>query len=505
MKKEHFLFLIAILLLILIIGSSCLKSGEKNETPVYDSIDSDSVNDITLVLSKLAIDTKINEIPDEAFMAAKTAMLDALGCAFGGHDASGVDAILSLSKDRGGKGESTIWFDGTKIPAPEAAFVNSFMLHALDFDDYHGPSDAHITSVLVPAVLAMGELNNSSGKEILAALILGTEVVGRLGRAYKARRNTIGFLPSSVICGFGATAAACRLHGLSVNETINALGIWYSHASGNRQALFDHSLTKRMQPAIAAKAALNACFLASKGITGPTRIIGKEIASLTQIYGCDPDIVPPTVREIMTDYESWQIEQLHYKIYAACGHSGLAIRTAANLSREYNLKPEDIKEMRLFGAGTDSPFAAVPWYDHPTPQVLAQFCMPYGAASAIRNRRFGAAEISPSRIAEDREVDSLARRTRICTDWSEWIGSRPEERFGIEIDLFDGRTLQGTLDSYRRYFWPEDYDSLKLKFMLNIDFSGFLNELEGEELISAVENLNKNKNIVEFINKWLVF
>lgn len=505
MKKKYFLKLITFIFLISVFGSSCLKSAGKNEHPVSESVDSDSVNDITLVLSKLAIDTKIKEIPDTAFIAAKTAMLDALGCAFGGHEATGVHAVLSLSKDWGGKGESTIWFDGTKVPAPEAAFVNSFMLHALDFDDYHGPSDSHITSVLVPVVLAIGELNNSSGEEILTALVLGTEVVGRLGRAYKARRNTIGFLPSSVIGGFGATAAASRLMGLSVEETVNAMGIWYAQASGNRQALFDHTLTKRMQPAIAARAAINACFMASKGITGPTRIIGKEIASLTQIYGCDPDLKPPTVNEIMTNYESWQIEQLQYKAYACCGYSGRALELASNLSREYNLKPEDIKEIRLFGEGTDSPFAAVPWYDHPTPQVLAQFCMPYAAASAIRNLRYGAAEISPSRIAEDREVDSLARRTRICTDWSEWKGSRPKELFGMEIDLVAGHTLQGTINNHRQYFWPEDYDQLKLKFKRTIDFSGFLDESKGEELISVIENLNECKNIAEFIKKWLVY
>ena len=190
------------------------------------AIDPASVDDITLALSKLAIETEVNDVPAKAYTAAKVAVLDALGCAMAGHNAAGVSAVVKLTKDWGGRAEATIWFDGAKVPGPAATFTNSVQLHALDFDDYHPASDAHITSVLVPTVLAMGEVNDASGKETLAALILGTEVIGRLGRACKARKAHSGFLPTSIIGGFGATAAACRLQGCSVEETVNAMGIW---------------------------------------------------------------------------------------------------------------------------------------------------------------------------------------------------------------------------------------------------------------------------------------
>jgi 2-methylcitrate dehydratase PrpD len=244
-----------------------------------------SVDNVTLALSRLAIETKADDIPDQAYQAAKAAMLDALGCAFAGYDAPGVPAVVELTKHWGGRAEATVWFDGMKVPAPAATFANSVQLHAMDFDDYHGPSDSHVTSVLVPTVLAMGEVHDASGKETLAALILGAEVIGRLGRAYTSRRTQRGFLPTSIIGGFGATAAACRLHGCSVEQTVNAMGIWYAHCSGNRQALFDRTLTKRIQPGIAAQAGVFASYLARTGFTGPKRIIGGQEASLTRIYG----------------------------------------------------------------------------------------------------------------------------------------------------------------------------------------------------------------------------
>ena len=466
-------------------------------------LDPQSTDDITLALARLAVETTADEIPEQAYEAAQAALLDALGCAYAGHDAPGVPIVIQQTTTWGGRPEATVWFDGTKVPAPAAAFANSVQLHALDFDDYHPPSDAHITSVLVPTVLAMGETNKASGKETLAALIVGTEVIGRLGRAYKKRRAHSGFLPTSVIGGFGSTAAACHLHGCSVEQTVNAMGVWYAHCAGNRQALFDRTLTKRIQPGIAAQAGVFATFLAAAGMTGPTRIAGRQGASLTQSYGCRRDAKPPSVAELMTPYATWQIEQLHFKRYACCGVCGRAIEAAKTLAARHKLKPGDIKEIRLFGDDIHSPFGAVAWGNAPLPHVVAQFCVPYAAASAIKNACYGPQEIAPDRIAEDREVDALARRTRMC-EWDQWEGTRPRARTGMQIFLTDGRKFEATCDSFQRYRWPEDRDQLTVKLKKNLAFSKLADEPAAEQLISAVKNLRACRNIAMFVRQQLV-
>ena len=201
------------------------------------AVDPESVDDVTLALSKLAVETKADEISEAAYRAAKVAVLDALGCAMAGYDAPGVPAVVGLAKEWGGREDATLWFHGGKVPGPAATFANSVQVHALDLDDVHLPSITHITSVVVPVAFAMGELYGASGRETLAAVILGLEVAGRLGRAGRARKAHEGFLPSSVVGGFGAAAAAARLQGCTVKQTVNAMGIWYAHASGNRQAL----------------------------------------------------------------------------------------------------------------------------------------------------------------------------------------------------------------------------------------------------------------------------
>lgn len=489
---------VLLILVVVFAGSVGFCPGQENKSPAAAG----SVDDITLVLAQMAIETKAEAIPAEAYQAAKAAMLDALGCAIAGHNMPGVPAIIDLTEQWGGRADATIWFTGTKVPAPAAAFVNSVQLHALDFDDYHGPSDAHMTAVLVPTVLALGELYDASGQETLAALVLGAEVIGRLGRAHNARKAHSGFLPTSVIGGFGATAAACRLQGCSVQQMVDALGIWCAHVSGNRQALFDRTLTKRIQPGIAARDAVFAACLAHRDFTGPRRIVGGQIASLTQIYGCRPDAEPPSVDEIMREYESWQIEQLQFKCYACCGYSGKAIAAAIALATEHKIAPQDIQEIRVFGDDNASPFACVPWEDNAEPHVLAQFCLPHATASAIKNRRYGPDEIAPARIAADREVDALARRTRMCS-WDQWQGPRPASRFAMQVLLNDGRRLETTQNRHRRYRWSEHKDQLIAKFENNVAFSGWMEKSRVDALIEAIDKFDDRGSTADFVKQWL--
>jgi 2-methylcitrate dehydratase PrpD len=126
--------------MLLTVGSLAAFAAE--EKP---AIDPESADDITLALSKLAIETKADDISEEAYAAAKKGVLDALGCAMAGYEASGVPAVVEMTKDWGGREEATIWFHGGKVPGPAATFANSVQTHALDLDDFHKPSITHIT------------------------------------------------------------------------------------------------------------------------------------------------------------------------------------------------------------------------------------------------------------------------------------------------------------------------------------------------------------------------
>lgn len=483
---------------LLLCGPALLRADEPA------AIDPESADQITLALSKLALETKADDISEEAYTAAKTAVLDALGCAMAGYKASGVPAVVDLTKEWGGREESTVWFHGGKVPGPAATFANSVQTHALDLDDFHSPSITHITSVIVPAAFAMGELNGASGKETLASIVLGIEVAGRLGRACRGLHAHQGFLPTSVMGGFGATATACRLKGCSIDETVNAMGIWYAHCSGNRQALYDRTLVKRIQPAIAARAGVFASYLAAEGLTGPRRIIAGQTASLVPIYGLSRKGTPPTVGRVMEPHDFFEVEQLAYKRYASCGASHYAVQSALDLANEDDLKPADIDKIEIYGCGVNSGMVGVPWQDSETPQAMAQFCAPYEIASVIKNRRFGPAEIEPERIAADKEVDALARRCELH-HWKDWGGPRPAQQ-AVRIFLKDGRKLEAWHD-IAEVLSPTSntYEQLVDKFKYNVTFTKLVDDRRAGEMVGAIENLDKCESISEFIDEYLVY
>jgi 2-methylcitrate dehydratase PrpD len=455
---------------------------------------------ITFSLARLAIETGAGDIPGGAFSAAKAAVMDALGCAFAGHAMPGVREVMGLTKEWGGRGEATLWLDGTRVPAPAAAFANSALAHAMDLDDYHPPSDTHIGVIIVPVALAMGELTGATGGETLAAAILGVEVAGRLGRIFKARRTHEGFLPSSVVGGFGATAAACRLKRLSVEQTANALGIFYAHASGNRQALFDRTLTKRVQPAIAARAAVIAACLAERGITGPARVVEGE-AGLLKLYGSAKGD-PPDAAAVSTSPGQFEVERIRFKRFACCGRSHGAIEAAIGLANEHDLGPDDIAEVELFGLGVNSGMVGVPWDPHhPIPHVLAQFCAPYEVAAAIKNRRMGAAEISDARIRADRDVSELAART-LLRDPKEFGGRYPGGQ-AVRIRTNQGQTLVASQSKGGPSAMSEA--ELIAKFKDNVALSGLCPPGRAEALLQAIRQLDRCEDVSGFVGGHLVF
>ena len=494
MKKAYIiniqglLWFFIILLMIPLTGKAQTK--EKNQESVSG------------ILADLTLNTKTSDISYPAFEKAKMAIIDILGNSMAGFNAPGISAIRQQEKLWGGKKEATVWFSGTQLPAPSVGFLNSSMAHALDFDDTHRPSKTHISSVTVPAAFCVGEITGASGQEILNAIVVGVEVANSIGVQYARYREHLKFLPTSIVGGFGATAIACRLMGLSKIQTMNAFGIFYSQASGNRQALLDRTLTKRIQPGIAVKAAIFSAFLAKRDITGPKNIFLSE-AGLIRIYGCARESLP-NASAFKKKQDEWAIEMMAFKKYASCGASHPAIESAIELSKEYELTLDDINSIELFGIFVGSGMVDVPWKEAENPHVWAQFCAPYEVVSAIKNKKFGPEEITNKRIEEDKEVDRMARRVVIKSK-NEWEGDYPGGQT-VRIQTKDGKTL--TASHTPDEIWEPDAFSMTdivNKFIKNSQFAGFCSESQARKIVQSVKNLQGKRNISKFIQKSLIF
>ncbi|OHD52006.1 MAG: hypothetical protein A2096_13630, partial [Spirochaetes bacterium GWF1_41_5] len=363
----------------------------------------------TRILAELVLNTKTGGIPEKACEAAKKMIIDSIGCAIAGYKAEGIPEVLEQLMDWGGKEESTVLIYGKKLPAPLAAFANSAMTHAFDFDHSHQPSGlGHILPSVLPVCLAAAEITGCSGKDFLAAVILGFEVTARLGLAFKKAEAkggyfSMGFLPAGIIGGFGATASVCRILGMDIEQTIHALGINYAQAAGNRQALFDKTLTKRLQPAFTARSSLWAAMLAKRGITGPVHAL-EGSAGLFSIY---KNAEPCLAQELTEKRDFYEIERDTVKSHPCCcfAHAHLA----CELGKKRNFKAEDIDLIQVHMESGHS-LTGGKFFIGDNPQTNAQFSSAYAVALGVLRGRMGLKEIDSDQVRADTEVAELAGR-----------------------------------------------------------------------------------------------
>ena len=90
----------------------------------------------------------------------------------------------------------------------------------------------HPSAPIVPALFALGEILDCTGRDFIAAYVAGFETETRIGRGVNLHHYEKGWHPTATLGVFGAAAACCHLMGLDRAKTAQALAIAASLASG---------------------------------------------------------------------------------------------------------------------------------------------------------------------------------------------------------------------------------------------------------------------------------
>jgi len=152
-----------------------------------------------------------------------------------------------------------------KLPMKVAALVNGTLSHALDYDDTHFAHVGHTSVVVFPAVLSIAQAKGSSGRELLDAAFIGSEVACHVGAWLGRSHYQAGFHQTATAGTFGATAAACRLLKLNPLQVRHALGLAATRASGLTSQF--GTMSKPYHAGMAASNGVEVALLASRGFT----------------------------------------------------------------------------------------------------------------------------------------------------------------------------------------------------------------------------------------------
>lgn len=379
----------------------------------------------------------LERIPPEALEAAKLHLLDTLGCGLAAHGlgtgAGARGAVLEALG--GGPGPASAIGCPDGVAPATAALVNGILCHALDFDDTHLRSMCHVGTVVGPAALAAAEARGADGRETLAAIVAGTELVARLGTAVAPAYMRSGFQPTSVCGVFGAAAAAARLRGLDEATTVRALGIAGGLASGTYEYLADGSNTEATQAGWAAHGGVLAAALAARGATGPPTVFEGRFGLLASFYGFDGAALEAELADLG---ERWETQRVAVKPYPAAHLVHSCLDAAAELRPE--LAGEEIEEVVVSVPEPGVPLVLEPRESKAAPRtdVEAKFSLPYSVAAMLVRGSVDAAAYTPDAIADPDVLAVALRVVHEPGDFATYPGSLPGR---VRVRTRSGRTL----------------------------------------------------------------
>jgi 2-methylcitrate dehydratase PrpD len=357
-------------------------------------------------IAQFIVNTRYQDIPRDAVEKAKRTALDCLGAALAGVAEPVSQAITGYVTKLGRPPQASVFGSGLKVSVSEAALANGAIGHALDYDDC-GVKIGHPSVLVLPAVLGLGEHLGASGKDIIAAYILGLEVEGKLAlhadfKLMQSRLNHQSWYGS-----IGAAAACAKLLRLDVAKTRMALGIAANFACG---------LSANHGSMAAAAGAGNACrngvvaaLQAEERFTANPDIIEVKNGFYDTLVG-PGHYDPERMAKSLGDPFYIESPGIGLKKYPSCYHTHRALDGVFQLLAEHRFGDEDIAEVDV---GTSERAMRVLAFSEPETPYQAKYSMPYCIAAAVVDHQvtldtFTAHKMEDRRIVEARKKVHLS-------------------------------------------------------------------------------------------------
>jgi 2-methylcitrate dehydratase len=344
-------------------------------------------------LAQYVINLRFQDLPPDVIHQTKRVMLDTLGCAIGGYASEASQTIQELIKELGHLEETTVFGSGLKTSCLNAALVNGVMVRYLDYNDtafiIQGETyrTGYHPSEIIPGILALGERQRLSGKEVIAAIVAGydlslcfLEAVRGPGMEKRGwNGDTRGAYIMPLIAG--------KILGLNETQMENAVGI-----SGSCHAVLgildtpaeEYTMTKNVRFPMMAYHGILAALLAQKGFTGPTTIIEGHDGFIEAIMKGDYDLT-----QMVPAKGKFAIRETCIKSITADFSSHGHLTATLKLVKENDIKPEDVAEVKIITSKRCAEHTGDPVKKYPKNKETADHSSYYLTAIAIIDRQIG--------------------------------------------------------------------------------------------------------------------
>ena len=376
-------------------------------------------------LAKYLVSFQPHALPSEVIEKAKSIVLHNLAISFGGVGTDQVNKALALVDGR--QGAATMVGQPFKASAAEAAFVNTVAMRALRMEDMIIPSMSHPGACLVPAALALAEQHAASGLEMLAAIVIGYDVIGKVaGSLYTW--DTSSRTPSHIYNALGVAATAARLMRLDAEQTAGAL----AHAC-NLGALITEGI-QDFQYGILTHNGMFAARLGECRAPSPT----DALEGPNGLYAVQLGGMRPTTEEILgTLGTRFEILSAVLKPHPCTGSNLVPIEILRREMREHSLTAEHIARVTVVRASNytrERPDSYGPFSGYLGGMYEATSSLPFALATLMID-----GEITHAHFLNlnDPRIAAVIRRTVI--EFADDLGLLDHK---LIIKTRDGRTIE---------------------------------------------------------------
>jgi 2-methylcitrate dehydratase PrpD len=387
-------------------------------------------------LAEFVVSTGTESLPPLALERARMVIASTIASAAMGRDIDSSSAIRALARERGGTPESTVWFDpGPKLPLADAARVNAVMSDAAASDDSDLRNIAHIGTIVSSTAIATAERTGASGREVLAAMVLGYEVAGRIDEALTPGRSERGF-HSSISTIFAGAVATGRLLRLSVEQMTHAIAL-AATSIGGLHAAATTSTAREYHASLSALLGAHAAAAAHKGFVAEADILemprgffaaygGAQLEDLTKDLGKEWDIVTNMAIKLVPG-----------------GHPHhAAAEAAAQAAIAANAKPAEIARITI----SAPKYRTLPGPAHPTDLIGVAHSPAYIVAAAVADRGYGWMHASPGKVS-DPVIAALIDKIETDPNPEPYPDRFPHHHGAtVTVTLHDGRAFRSHVD-----------------------------------------------------------
>jgi 2-methylcitrate dehydratase len=450
------------------------------------------MDDVTAAIASFVTGSSAARMSAHAVDAAIMHLVDAFGCAIAATSTQPYGVVRAVAGATPTlSGASVIGLSA--LCAPEmAAFANTCLVRGLDFNDtYNSRSGGH-PSVLFPGILAIAELANLSGRELIHGIHVASEVYGWLCDSISLREN--GWDAGTFVC-VACSAGVAAVLKATPEAVAHAASLCIS--SGVHLGVIRAGTLSAWKGCAEGHAVMNGVLmarLAASGMTGPAR-------PFRATNGFEEQIARPLqLGELGALHDGKTVlERTAIKFLPIQWTTQAPIEALLRIHSE--VKVEDIESITFSGnefmckaVGGGRGDAAEKW--NPRTRETADHSLPYIAAVALTDGAVTLDSFEQQRVL-DPALRPLMQKIKVVEDPATKALPANRQPTDIIIALKDGRIVKHRCEfAHGHYTNPATDAEVDEKFVSLV--SRAVNRSTASNLLRLVRNLAEEASVGKF-------